>query len=167
MSDETTLLSCPFCGGEAYFDSDNDTWECIIMARHEEWCPVSDWPKPPYDRKSVVVGDLCCCSDDRERAIAAWNTRAHGTLTAEQVRELIAPHLHARPTFDFGRHGAVWMADFQAIADELNATLGSVECEKTCYCVLEDEQDVCSECGEPWEFVQNYCPSCGGEAVKR
>lgn len=44
-----------------------------------------------------------------------------GKLTAEQVRELIAPHLNARPTFDFGRHGAVWSADFHAIADELNA----------------------------------------------
>lgn len=52
----------------------------------------------------------------------------NGNLTAEQVRELISPHLHARPTFDFGRHGAVWGADFQAIADELNATLGGGEC---------------------------------------
>ena len=45
-------------------------------------------------------------------------------LTAEQVRELIAPYLGARPTFDFGSYGAVWNADFQAIADELNSTLG-------------------------------------------
>ena len=71
---------------------------------------------------------MTCCSQKctvmtPEQAIAA--TLGGGRLTAEQVRELIAPHLHARPTFDFGHHGAVWSADFQAIADELNATLGN------------------------------------------
>lgn len=117
MSDETTLLPCPFCGGEAYFDNDNDVWECVIMAHHEEWCPVSDWPKPPYDRKSVVVGDLDCCSDDREKAIAAWNARATGgTLTAEQVSKAVYAH---------SIHADCADADWQAIADELNAELGS------------------------------------------
>lgn len=103
-------------------------------------------------------------------------------LTAEQVHELIAPHLHARPTFDFGRHGAVWMADFQAIADELNA-IGGGECEF----VIEDNMnetegmgDVwfrCTNCNttfdyyaDDWLMKQNYCPHCGfkiRKAVKR
>jgi hypothetical protein len=90
-------------------------------------------------------------------SIKAWNARAtHGTLTAEQVRELIAPHLHARPTFDFGRHGAVWRADFQAIADELNAELGSGTCELA---YGEDDEGY-----DGW-----YCQSCGGwfDAVRR
>ena len=108
MSDETTLLPCPFCGGEAR------------MRR-------MDFP----DGDAEYVFDCACGrklfeTASKAKAIAAWNTRTtHGTLTAEQVRELIAPHLHARPTFDFGHHGAVWSADFQAIADELNGMLGS------------------------------------------
>lgn len=114
-----------------------------------------------------------------------------GKLTAEQVREIIAPHLDARPTFDFGRHGAVWRADFQAIADELNAALGSGECEN----VSKLNRDgvaayffTCSECGlsvcagvgigeielkSPLRFVWKHgmyeferCPRCG-KAVKR
>lgn len=103
-----------------------------------------------------------------------------GKLTAEQVRELIAPHLHARPTFDFGRHGAVWMADFQAIADELNATLGSGTCEMEIENDIEDmcgEHYVyftgwtCSECGNQMTSMYesdapNFCPNCG-KAVKR
>ena len=56
------------------------------------------------------------------------STLEGGTLTPEQVRELIAPHMHAKPTFDFGRHGAVWVTDFQAIADELNAELSGRNC---------------------------------------
>lgn len=70
------LKPCPFCGGEAYFDDDSDAWECIIRAHHEDWCPVRDWPDKPYDPKSIVVGDLDCCSNDMEKAIAVWNRRA-------------------------------------------------------------------------------------------
>ena len=101
-----------------------------------------------------------------------------GKLTAEQVRELIAPHLHARPTFDFGRHGAVWNADFQAIADELNATLGSGTCKPT-------EEGYCPICGEDLvkcnvgigelggaveldpPIYHNYCPNCGARVERR
>ena len=112
MTDETTLLSCPFCGGEA-------SKRLFYKGKYRVHCNVCD----------AHSGDVC---DTEAEAIAAWNTRvAHVMLTAEQVRELIAPHLHARPTFDFGRHGAVWVADFQAIADELNAELGSGTCKIT------------------------------------
>ena len=70
----TELKPCPFCGGEAYFE-DNDAWECVISCHHEEGCAVGDWPERTYDRKSVVVGDLDCCGDDKEKVVAAWNTR--------------------------------------------------------------------------------------------
>ena len=101
-------------------------------------------------------------------------------LTAEQVRELIAPHLDARPTFDFGRHGAVWSADFQAIADELNAELGSGTCE---YKPMWNDDDLLTGeyvgmwytgCGDAlvWNADNDecckppaFCPYCGG-AVK-
>ena len=115
-----------------------------------------------------------------KQAIAATlgSERAtYSPLTAEQVRELIAPHLNARPTFDFGRHGAVWSADFQAIADELNAELGS----GTCSIVktwsdsdyVDDWRYRCSECGcfipvnerdpETGDVISaaNFCPNCG------
>ena len=99
-------------------------------------------------------------------------------LTADDARELIAPHLDARPTFDFGRHGAVWIADFQAIADELNATLGRGTCKPT-------EEDCCPICGEDLvkcnvgigelggaveldpPIYHNYCPNCGAKVVER
>ena len=121
MSATEELKPCPFCGGEAEIVGDD----------YMEW---------------IAECVECCASSmtyaTEAEAVEAWNTRAattigkvqvevepvlHGTLTAEQVRELIAPHLHARPTFDFGRHGAVWSADFKAIADELNAALGGNE----------------------------------------
>lgn len=114
-----------------------------------------------------------------EQAIAA--TLDGGRLTAEQVRELIAPHLHARPTFDFGHYGAVWSADFQAIADALNATLGNdgvgrskngVDERGTCE--LEINTDVnairCSKCGyvvpKGTDLMGiRYCASCGRKVV--
>lgn len=39
--------------------------------------------------------------------------------------------------------------------------------ERTCYCVNKDEQDVCSNCGEPWEYVQMFCPNCGAKVVEQ
>ena len=99
-------------------------------------------------------------------------------MTADQVRELITPHLHARPTFDFGRHGAVFVADFQAIADELNATLGAGECEKLpqlsdTVCVVKRKGFEmewgywrCSECECENFDGAKYCMNCGRK-VKR
>ena len=91
-----------------------------------------------------------------EQAIAA--TLGNRTLTAEQVREAVEEHTH-----DFGN-------DWQAMADELNATLGSGECEIT------DNGTwgypyVCSACDASFDADVNngdfnYCPNCG-RAVKR
>lgn len=87
----------------------------------------------------------------------------NGKLTAEQVRELIAPHLGARPTFDFGHHGAVWRVDFQAIADELNATLGGGECEVEYSHAWMGWH--CKSCDTLWMGIDSqkpsYCMRCG------
>ena len=104
-----------------------------------------------------------------------------GKLTAEQVRSAILNGSHYA-SYD----GAKYYADgigMQAIADELNATLGGGECEY----VIEDNMnesegmgDVwfrCTNCGttfdyyaDDWLMKQNFCPHCGfkiWKAVKR
>lgn len=149
-----------------------------------------EWIKPSKDNERWTHwhgcdGNLFTASEDARGCVwiggsvtPAWAVEAtlgRGTLTAEQVRELIAPHLHAIPTFDFGRHGAVWKADFQAIADELNAELGRGECRVesmhgftdpfvgTGHCVelschtIDDWRD-----SEPPAF----CPYCGRKVVE-
>ena len=162
------LLPCPFCGGEAFFEEDNETWKCVIGCHHKEGCAVGDWPKPLHDRKNVVVGDLDCCSDNRERAITAWNTRAtlgSGKLTAEQV---------SKATYGHSIHADCADADWQAIADELNAALGNVTCE------LKGKSNTCTKCGASVQRVThsvyemgdsyachpNFCPNCGAEVRK-
>ena len=102
--------------------------------------------------------------EESAQAIAA--TLGGGKLTAEQVRELIAPHLDARPTFDFGRHGAVWRADFQAIADELSAKFERGECERVKHGTKPDgtPRYRCSVCGYGLgDYRWAYCPKCGRE----
>ena len=148
-----------------------DAWK---PARITEWdskygtvCAATSWETMGHEWLH-----LCFYSLTPEEVLAA--TLGGGTLTAEQVRELIAPHLHARPTFDFGHHGAVWRADFQAIADKLNATLGRGTCKPT-------EEDCCPICGEDLvkgdvgigelggaveldpPIYHNYCPNCGAK----
>ena len=177
MTDE--LLPCPFCGGQAELHQtyDMETKEVIGWF---VWCNNKRCECMPETNDHFTEAE----------AIAAWNTRAattigkvqvevepvlHGTLTAEQVRELIAPHLHARPTFDFGRHGAVWRADFQAIADELNAELGSGTCEVVASSADGLTTDNIKQwfklsCGHAFKIygldVPVACPVCGKE-VKR
>lgn len=84
------------------------------------------------------------CDDE---SISAWTTRATcGTITAEQVEDAIYSHCK------FYEGGDV---DAQAIADELNATLG------------ESKRAVCSECGT---LLSDYilCTLCAEKfAVKR
>lgn len=76
----------------------------------------------------------------------------NGKLTAEQVREVVEEHTH-----DFGN-------DWQAMANELNATLGSGTCKDV---AIEGEWFECSECGTVKQLIHpNYCPNCG-KAVKR
>ena len=100
-----------------------------------------------------------------EQAIAA--TLGRGTLTAGQV---------SKATYAHSIHADCADADWQAIADELNAALGS----NTCHMSFVDEYETasgeeeylceCSECGyrrwEPAHDLPLYCRKCG-KAVKR
>lgn len=168
MSDETTLLPCPFCGGEARcYPSDafneGGHFEFVVQCSSvDNHTLVNDYPT-------------------EAEAIAAWNTRAHGTLTAEQVSKAVYAH---------SIHADCADADWQAIADELNATVGNGTCEPkwTLQGTTQTQEFWRCECGicgyefgvedrrsRPWQVVvnsvdvPNYCPECGTrqKAVKR
>ena len=155
------LLKCPFCGGEARCypsDAFNESgyFEFIVQ------CSSVDG--------HALVGNY----QTEAEAIVAWNARATGgTLTAEQVRKAVYAH---------SIHADCADADWQAIADEMNA-----RAERTCRIVGEWEsftqtQDLrfpsCSECGYNFgreerlgDFIRerceipNYCPNCGAKVV--
>ena len=63
------------------------------------------------------------------------NTRTHGTLTAEQVREAIERH----SAWVIGNNRRFHNGAYEEIADELNAELGSGTCKPT--------ESECSNCG--------------------
>ena len=174
MSDETTLLPCPFCGGEVELTTYRDEGYIIKCENH-------DWPKaenfnPISDEN--IAGDIQLCSwglgDEAKKAlITAWNTRStYGTLTAEQVRE--AAKSNSRQ-YESPVDDGVWIReyDWQAIADELNA-----RAERTCEPTEEWCCDHCGadliECnvgvaagGGAYELdppiLVNYCPNCGAK----
>lgn len=118
MSDETTLLSCPICGGNMCEPITKRWTNCFGDISYSAW--IKCW-----NCKLTLETDSCGYETEEaaeNAVITAWNTRAtHGTLTAEQVREAIEKR------FDFD----VWVPAerWQAIADELNAELGSGTCE--------------------------------------
>ena len=83
-----------------------------------------------------------------------------GMLTAEQVRDVWCGNLKRDCLYDPPT------PDWQAIADELNATLGAGTCER----VRDDVSGldvphngwyVCSKCGEPLPIMNRYCGGCG------
>lgn len=87
MSDETTLLPCPFCGGEAHMSASSDGYgvqcwnrRCIDMqmeeipteaeaiaawnARVERTCEcVAEYAKSPFDGKTVVLHRCSSCHE--------------------------------------------------------------------------------------------------------
>ncbi|MBQ1450041.1 MAG: hypothetical protein IIZ12_03795 [Eggerthellaceae bacterium] len=84
-------------------------WVDGIFAKYLDWCEDEDVPTLKIRMKRVTP----------EQAISA--TLGNGTLTAEQVRKAIARH-------GAMLRGCVWQiqdASCDAIADDLNATLGS------------------------------------------
>lgn len=113
-----------------------------------------------------------------EQAIAA--TLGSGTLTAEQVSKAIERNFGKVAVLDDGKP-VEWRDDwvcnvginYRAIADELNATLGSGECEAihdTHYYIGINgicEGLYCSECGEPLSSKFRHCPWCGAKVVER
>ena len=137
MSDETTLLPC-ICGGKA-----------------ETWDGAGPWHV--VCTKCGTVGSPCLTEAE---AIAAWNTRTHGTLTAEQVEKAI----HDCSTYA-SYDGCTYYASgirLQAIADELNA-----RAERTCHIIEYDDAPypVCSECGavQPDDYTVYFCWNCGAK----
>ena len=73
MSDETTLLPCPFCGGEAqmHFHRYLGPWYSV-SAVHADRCPMD----MKYPRSYATEAE----------AIAAWNTRAERTCEVVRSR---------------------------------------------------------------------------------
>lgn len=157
MSDETTMLPCPFCGGEAETLTAESMYGGYLF--------------------SIMCND--CLShgyvyDTEAEAIVAWNTRTHGTLTAEQIGAAIERNFTKICVLDDGKPvewREDWVCrvgiDYKAIADDLNATLGSGECDAILdesyykgihgYC----EGLKCSNCGEPLFSEFKSCPWCG------
>ena len=141
-----------------------------------------------YRRKDVdemqKVSDLLFEAADTIESIG------NGTLTAEQVREAVEKQWHDLPDeYDMPEAAALpeYSYDWQAIADELNATLGSTTYDPKW--TLQGETQTqefwrceCGNCG--YEFgiedrssfpfkvtidkvdVPNFCPECGAKQKK-
>ena len=177
MTSTTELLPCPFCGGSVSIcvcigdwynendEIDGDSYKWTI--RHSDFHSKCDLRSFDVSGRYRTL-DCAEANEQKQRLIAAWNTRAaHGTLTAEQVSKAVYAH---------SIHADCADADWQAIADELNAALGS----NTCHMSFVDEYETasgeeeylceCSECGsQAWEPAHDlplYCRKCG-KAVKR
>lgn len=165
MSDETNPMPCPFCGGVAKTDKG------LFWYVHCTECPAELGANCDYDGNPE--GEY----STEEQAVSSWNTRdTHGTLTAEQVRKCVRVG-----ACDHGLWGALDEdTDWQEIADELNAELGSGTCNpvETEVITYYDEYGhdavkvhvmECDECGGTYEHVNGdyeRCPRCG-KAVER
>ena len=102
-----------------------------------------------------------------EQAVSA--TLGAGELTAEQVRGAVFDG-SAYAGYDGARYYADGI-DMQAIADVLNAALGSGTCEEV---EVEEFFRGCSNCGYMWEYMYGvgdrvgpgFCPRCGAKVRK-
>jgi len=105
-----------------------------------------------------------------EQAIAA--TLGRGMLTADDVRDLIEWHSDASGGNGRDFHNGAYVA----IADELNATMGTGTCHMEPVkdypvgeCATFSFGCVCSECGAFFEYTSgsnwHYCPNCGRKVV--
>lgn len=198
---ETTLLPCPICGRKAtissWWSSDEECgvasvgcsresysngYECarIHIMRVDEktaredairiWntrAELASWTCPFARPTDLTDG---CAAFERIAELEA----AHGTLTAEQVRGAIKQYSFGiQPELGYGEFGRCFHdKSWQAIADELNALLGSGTCD-----AIADEHYYrgingvcegikCSNCGEPLSSKFKHCPWCGARIRK-
>ena len=181
MSGETTLLPCPFCGGEAdEYEGEYGNGIYCMMCGAKMGEPIHLGYRT---MKRVSI----------DEAIAAWNTRAElgstcpfsrptdltdgcaaleriaeleaelgsGMLTAEQVREAIERNFGKVVVIDDGGEKVEWREgwvcnvgiNYKAIADELNAELGGGTCEY----VIEDNMNESEGMGDVWFRCTNCC----------
>lgn len=172
MTDETTLLPCPICGkkvsiartenevGERWWFITRGTYKttrcnCRLFLESEKF--TCDW----NDDYSLEC---------RTKLIEKWNTRAtHGMLTAEQVRKAIF-NGSSYASYDGAQYYANGIS-MQAIADELNAELGSGTCENEW---AQFGKFRCSKCWLQVDSISTnttapipikHCPNCGAKVV--
>lgn len=102
-------------------------------------------------------------------------TLGRGTMTADDVRDLIERHSDACGGNGRDFHNGAYVA----IVDELNATLGRGTCHPVTNDNLNESEGTgdawanCSECGhllcvltDPRSQMPNYCPNCGRRIVE-
>lgn len=154
----TELLPCPWCGKYPKLAEDGGSdgpWFCVW---HD--CPPVEGGKARHYGESLGCISISTTWFHTEaEAIAAWNTRTHGTLTAELVEKIVDRNCEWYEGGDI---------DAQAIADELNAALSGEICEMTRVGYAPDAYK-CSLCGETTAMgrTPKACPQCGAKAVKR
>lgn len=139
---ETHLKPCPCCGS----DDVGVYWRCNCFAADCADCGLT------IER------------DTEWEVIAAWNTRVElvsGTLTADDVRDLIERHSDASGGNGRDFHNGA----YEVIADELNTRT-----ERTCHMMTDEGSQYwhsCSSCGCDHYSQIDYphCPNCGARVV--
>ena len=102
-----------------------------------------------YEECRHPIGDRCPMEERvAELGGGTYEMVTSGTLTAEQVRKVLLYHLPHREY-----HSVEQTDAWQAIADELNAKLGSGTCEY----VIEDNMNESEGMGDVWFRCTNCC----------
>lgn len=88
MSDETTLLSCPFCGGEAHISASSDGYGVECWNRR---CIDMQMDELPTEAEAIAAWNSRADYHGYEQAaieawesIKAWNSRAERTCKQEE-----------------------------------------------------------------------------------
>ena len=123
--------------------------------------------------REIAAGCGGECADEHAQ-LAEWleelRDSVHGTLTAEQVRNALYGHYELHMVLDVDGFDTPQVTfDWQAIADELNTTLGGGECEMKPieWHGFPKVNYICSACdASVYDAHPNFCPNCG-KAVKR
>ena len=177
-------VECDECGADAGFWQDRNVAIAAWNSRAAKPCYAAD---ANYERCKYGVNRGWCDDapflvwDDTGHlfitmgGLKTWDvtddarkwSAAHGTLTAEQVREAIKANAYPETstTFEFGS------SSWQEIADELNS-----RAERTCkqeergWGTEGDHARVWLTCGHDCmvptvQDLPNYCPNCGARVV--